>query len=246
MSPRGARGFTLVEVVLSLAIFGMLVVTAYSAFFIGQRAVIAGERDAAISQRLRVVSEILGRQIRSTVYYFARYDDDVLPFFAGGPMGVSFVTAAPQSRGGTGLAVVTYQVVDNQLILEERTGFTPDDLYTPPADARVEHAVLLSGFDALRFEYLPHDDPEFQWQPSWDAREEDTLPAAVRLSVDGVPFSSNGLWTHQAPLMTIAYGYGSDEFRDADDEFDEDIEEEEELAEEDADLDDDSDFEDDS
>jgi len=240
VSSRRPRGFTLVEVVLALAIFGLLIVTAYSAFFIGHRAVIAGERDAAISQRLRVVSEILGRQIRSAVYYFARDDDDVLPFFAGGSAGVSFVTASPQSRGGTGLAVVTYQVVDGSLILQERMGFTPDDLYSPPSDARVEHAVLLSGFETVRFEYLPHDDPEFQWQPTWDAREEDTLPAAVRISVDGVPFSSTGLWMHQAPLMTISYGYGSDEFRDADDELDDEIQEEEEaLADEELDPNDD-------
>ncbi len=238
--PRTARGFTLVEVTLALAIFGLLIVTAYSAFFIGHRAVVAGERDAATSQRLRVVSELLGRQIRSAVYYFARDDDDTVPFFAGGPSGVTFVTAAPQSRGGTGLAVVTYQVADGRLILEERVGFSPDDLYAPPTDARVEHAVLLSGFDAIRFEYLPHDDPEFQWQPTWDAREEDTLPAAVRISVDGVPFSSTGLWMHQAPLMTISYGYGSDEFRDADDELDDEIaEEEEELADEEQDPNDD-------
>jgi prepilin-type N-terminal cleavage/methylation domain-containing protein len=243
---RAARGFTLVEVTLALAIFGLLVLVAYSAFFVGQRAVIAGERDAEINQRLRVVSDLIGRQIRSTVFYFARFDEDVLPYFVGGPTAVSFVTSAPQSRGGTGLAVVTYQVVGDQLILEERVGFNPDDLYAPPRDAHVEHAVLLSGFNALRFEFLPHDDPEMQWQTNWDAREEDTLPAAVRVSVDGVPFAPTGLWMYQAPVMTIAYGYGSDEFRDPDDEledFEDDADDELDQDDEDDDFDEDLDDE---
>lgn len=224
MTRQGRAGFTLVEVVLALSIFTLLVLTGWGAFFAGQRAVTAGERGAERNQRLRVVAELIGRQVRSAVFYFARYDEDVLPYFVGGVDRLSFVSSAPQSRGGTGLAVVTYQVVDGQLILEERVGFTPDDLYNPPRDARVEHAVLLRDFTELRFEYLPLDDPEMQWQRVWDAREEDTLPASVRLIVDGVPYFSSGLWVQEVPVMTIAYGYGTDEFREPDEELEEALE----------------------
>lgn len=234
---RGRAGFTLVEIVLALSILALLVLTGWGAFFAGQRAVTTGERGAERSQRLRVVAELIGRQIRSTVFYFARYDDDVVPYFVGGADRLSFVSAAPQSRGGTGLAVVTYQVVDGQLFLEERVGFTPDDLYNSPRDARVEHAVLLRDFTELRFEYLPLDDPEMQWQRVWDAREEDTLPASVRLIVDGVPYFSSGLWVQEVPVMTIAYGYGTDEFREPDEELEDDLA----LGEEDEDLDDEDD-----
>ncbi len=214
-----APGFTLLEVVLSLVIFSLLTLMVYSAFFIGHRAVLKGERAAEQNQRMRVAEDIIGREVRSTVPYFARHDDDAAPYFLGRSDGLSFVSAAPQARGGTGLAVVTYRVADGQLILEERVGFTPQDLYRPPSAAHVERAVLLSGFDTIRFEYLAHDETESGWQQQWDAREEDGWPAAVRITVDGLAFFDHP-WVREIPLMTVAYGWGGDDIQEPEDEED--------------------------
>jgi general secretion pathway protein J len=211
------RGFTLIEVVLALTIFGLLTLLAYGAFFVGHRAVLKGEREADVNQRLRVVDDLIARQVRSAVFYFARHEDEVLPYFLGRQDGMSFVTAAPQGGNGTGLAVITYQVANGRFTVEERGIFTPNDLYEPPADARVERAVLFEDFSSIRFEYLAPEDTESNWQPTWDAREEEMLPAAVRLTVDGM--ESIGLlpWTRDIPLMTIAYGWGNEEFQEAPD-----------------------------
>ncbi len=220
--PRSASaGFTLLEVVLALVIFSLLALMVYGAFYVGHRAVIAGEREADLSQRMRVVDDVVAHQVHSAVYYFARHDEDTVPYFLGRADAMSFVTAAPQSRGGTGLVVVTYRAVDGQLVLEERPGFMPDDLYDPPSDARVERAVLLSGVSALRFEYLPRDEVDGQWQEAWDARDEDGLPSAVRLSVEGLPWSSQQPWVRELPLMTVAYGWGTDDFQEPPDDEDE-------------------------
>ncbi len=218
---RGAPGgFTLIEVVLALVILSMIAVILYSAFFLGHKAVIAGERDADVNQRMRLAEEIFGRQVRSAVFYFARHDDDTFPYFVGRADGLSFVSSAPQGRGGTGLAVVTYRVVDHQLVLEERGVFSPDDLYDPPSDAPVARAVLLTGCTSVLFEYLARDDTEANWQRTWDAQEEDTLPAAVRLTIEGLPFFGGAPWTQVIPVMTIAYGWGTDEFQEPPDELD--------------------------
>lgn len=214
-----AAGFTLIEVVLSLVIFSLLTLMVYSAFFIGHRAVIKGERAADVNQRMRVADDILGRQIRSTMVYYARHEDEEFPYFVGRPDGMSFVSAAPQARGGTGLAVVTYRALPGQLVLEERVGFTPDDIARPPADAHIDRAVLLADFTAIRFEYLARDDAEGGWQPNWDARDEDTMPAAVRVTVDGLEFFGHP-WVREIPLMTIAYGWGNEDLQEPDDEED--------------------------
>ncbi len=216
--PARCTGFTLLEVVLALVILSLLALMVYGAFYVGHRAVIAGERDADLNQRMRVAEEILGRQIRATVYYFARHEEDHVPFFFGTADGMSFVTASPQSRGGTGLAAVTYRVIDGMLLLEERVGFTVDDLYDPPSDARVERAVLLQGFSRLEFEYLPREEADAEWQPGWDAREEDTLPAAVRVTVEGLSFFGGGAWIQEVPIMTVAYGWGLEDFQEPPDE----------------------------
>jgi type II secretion system protein J len=244
MTPRrvaaGAAGFTLVEVILSLVIFSLLVTGAYSAFDYGHRAVRAGEKQADMNQRMRVAEEIIGRQIRAAVIQPAAWEDDQTWFFIGRPDAVSFVTASPQGQGGLGLAVVTYRVVEHSLVLQERAIFTTDDLYEPPADARVQEAVILRDFESLKFEYLPHEDLEGQWQGAWDARDEDNLPAGIRMSVTGLQFFDGHPWVYQAPLMSVAYGWGDDfleppddDLEDEDEEEDEDTEDEEDTGDED-------------
>jgi type II secretion system protein J len=206
--PAGSAGFTLLEMVLALVIFGMIAAVTYSAFHFGHRAVTSGERAAGENQRMRLAEDLIGRQLRSAVYYYAQHDEEDIPFFLGFADGMMFVTGAPQSRGGTGLAVVTYRVVEGRLLLEERVHFTPDDLYDAPADAAVERAVLLEGFSSFRLEYLPHEDIDLGWAEKWDARDEDGLPAAVRVTVDGLSFFGGQPWVREIPLLTMTAGWG--------------------------------------
>lgn len=224
--PSGSAGFTLLEMVLALVIFGMIAAVVYSAFYFGHRAVTSGERAADENARMRLVEEMMGRQLRSAVYYHAVHDEDDIAFFLGYSDGVMFVTSAPQSRGGTGLAVVTYRVVEGRLVVEERTSFTPDDLYDGPADASTEQAVLLEGFSSLRMEYLPREEVDLGWADKWDARDEDDLPAAVRVTVEGLRFFGGAAWVREIPLVTMAYGWGTDEFKEPPDEQDDDDEDE--------------------
>ena len=65
----GVAGFTLLEMVLALVIFGMIAAIVYSAFYFGHRAVTSGERAADDNQRMRLAEEMMGRQVRSAVYY---------------------------------------------------------------------------------------------------------------------------------------------------------------------------------
>ena len=211
----GAHGFTLLEVMLSLVIFSMLTLMVYSAFFIGHRAVIKGERAADVNTRMRVADDVLGRQVRSAVNFIAHHEEERFPYFIGRADGMSFVSASPQAGGGTGLAVVTYRVAPNELVMEERVGFTPKDVYNPPSDAHVERAVLLAGFQTLRFEYLPAEEGE--WQSTWDGRDEEMMPAAVRLTVEGLEFFGQP-WVREIPLMTVVYGPSRDDFQDDDEE----------------------------
>jgi hypothetical protein len=193
----------------------MIAALVYSAFYFGHRAVTSGERAADDNQQIRLAEEVLGRQVRSAVYYFAKHDDEDVAYFLGAADAMSFVTSAPQSRGGTGLAVVTYRVVDGRLVLEERTNFTPGELYSAPADAHVERAVVLEGFSSFRLEYLPREEVELGWVDKWDARDEEpALPAAVRVTVDGLPFFGGRAWVRVIPLVTMAYGWGTDDFQE--------------------------------
>jgi len=215
-------GFTLLEIVLALTIFGLLTLMAYSAFDVGHRAVLKGERAADINQRMRIAADIISRQLHSAIFYFAKDDEDSSPYFLGTAEGMSFVTAAPQSHNGQGLAVVTYRVVDGELVIEERISFSRDNLWESRDNFEVQRSVLFSGFSALHFEYLQHEEEADAWQPTWDGREHEGMPAAVRITVEGLEFFNFSPWVQSIPLMTVAGGSGTDEAQEPPDEEEDD------------------------
>ena len=83
----------------------MIAALVYSAFYFGHRAVISGERAADENQRMRLAEEFMGRQLRSTVYAFAKHDEEDVAFSSRRRRHV-VRDERPQSNGGTGLAVV--------------------------------------------------------------------------------------------------------------------------------------------
>src|SRR5437763_3689258 len=91
-APTRSAGFTLIEVVLSLVIFSFLTLMVYGAFFVGHRAVLKGERDADQNQRMRVAEDVLGREVRSAVFYRSKHQDETAPYFLGHGDGLTFVT----------------------------------------------------------------------------------------------------------------------------------------------------------
>lgn len=202
-----ARGFTLIEVVLAMTLLGLIAGVVYGIFYFGVTVGERGEVAVASAQRLRLASDILIRQIKSVVAYPARNgDDEVYPYFYGSSKSMAFVTATAQSGGG-GLGRVVYRVEEGpRLVLEESTEFTPDGLGQESLPQHVgQEAVLLEDFDDLRFEYLLDDGVDFEWRDSWDGYVEEMLPAAVRVTVEGIR-GLGGAWTQEIPLMTTAYG----------------------------------------
>ena len=203
------RGFTLLEVVLAMTALALVTAICYGAFHLGIRAVERGEVAVVTAQRLRAATDILIRQIKSTVAYPARNEDEeVYPYFVGTATSMTFVTAAGL-QGGGGLRRVVYQVVDNppRLVLAEHSSFNPDELGREPVDdPGARAAVLLDGFRSLKFEYMLNDGVDTEWREAWDAHEEEMLPSAVRVLVEGLPGLETSLWGQEIPLMMTTYG----------------------------------------
>jgi len=213
-----SRGFTLLEVVLALTALALVAAICYGAFHLGVRAVERGEMAVVSAQRLRVASDVLVRQIKSTVPYAARNrDEDIYPFFFGTATSMTFITGAGM-QGGGGLCRVAYQVTDNppRLVLTESAFFSPDSLGRDAIDKPGERsAVLLDGFRSLKFEYMMNDGVDTpEWRPGWDAHEEEALPAAVRIVVDGIPGLEVDTWGQEIPIMATLYGEAGNELGD--------------------------------
>ena len=212
-----SRGFTLLELLLAMTALALVAAICYGAFHLGVRAVERGEVAVVAAQRLRVASDVLTRQIKSTVPYAARNrDEDIYPFFFGTATSMTFITGAGM-QGGGGLVRVVYQVVDSppRLVMSESPFFSPDTLGRDPVDKPGGHsAVLLDGFRTLHFEYLLNDGVDTQWDEGWDAHDQEALPAAVRIVVDGIPGLDVDSWGQEIPIMAAFYGENGNELGD--------------------------------
>ncbi len=213
-----ARGFTLLEMVLSLAIVGLIVALVGAGFNVAGTAIGGGERAAEQSQRIRLTADILMRQIKSTALFPARDDDYEYPFFHGTRHDLAFVTAAAQSGGG-GLAVVTYRVQGDppSLVLSESADVNSEVLGNADRldEIRWQHAVLLQGFTDLYFRYLVSDGVDMEWFDAWDGKEEEELPAAVQVVIEGLAGLGGGTWTQNIPLAIATFSEVQPDLADA-------------------------------
>jgi general secretion pathway protein J len=216
---RRRDGFTLLEVVLAMTALALLSAICYAAFQLAIRAMERGEVAVVTAQRLRVAADVLIRQIKSTVPYPARNKDfDVYPYFVGSATSMTFITAAGL-HGGGGLDRIVYQVVADppRLVLSESPYFSPDVLGEDTVDTSGgETTVLLDGFRNLKFEYLLNDGADTEWRPTWDGHEEEMLPIAVRILVEGLPGLELDVWGQEIPIMATGYGENTGEVDEED------------------------------
>jgi len=214
-----SRGFTLLELLLAMTALALVAAICYGAFHLGVRAVERGEVAVVSAQRLRVASDVLVRQIKSTVPYATRNrDDEIYPYFFGTATSMTFITGAGMEGGG-GLTRVVYKVVDDppRLVLTESPFFSTDSLGRDPVDKPGERsAVLLEGFRSLTFKYLvfedtatADDDPS--WETHWDGLDQGALPAAVQITVEGIPGLEVEGWGQEIPIMATLYGESGNE-----------------------------------
>jgi len=220
-------GFTLLELVLAMTGVAMIALICYGAFYVGIRAMERGELSVLTAQRLRVLTDVLVRQVKSTANYSARDSEEELeyPYFVGTPGSMSFITAAGQLGGG-GLVRVNYAFTDDppRLTIEEEALFSSAMLgEVAESEQPLRHsAVLLENFEGGAFSYLAFDDmsPEATiWCSAWDpidgershcdddmAETEGQLPRAVQISLTGVPGVEGGIWKQVVPLMVMTFG----------------------------------------
>ena len=215
-------GFTLLEIVIALTALALITVICYGAFHLGIRAMERGEVAVVAAQRLRVATDVIIRQIKSIVPYKARNrDDEEYVFFMGTASSMAFITGAGLEGGG-GLTRVVYQVMDDppRLVMSESPFFSSRALGREPVDRPGLHsAVLLEDFKSLKFEYLFYEGVEPEWRSEWNGHEEeDMLPVAVRVLVDGIPGLEANTWGQEIPVMAAHYGEeGGAGFLDEDD-----------------------------
>jgi len=219
---KGARGFTLVELVISMTLMALVAVGLSGVLVIGARSASSAERKTEQARRYRTATELIVRQLRSTTGLRLpedaneeRGEGEDVAYFVGKSDRLSFITAAPQTPENTGLAVVDFWVEDEQLMMSESPYFllASEGQIGAEFEQLTFAATLLYDVESVSFEYQRSDLERETWADSWDASEEDALPVAVRIeiepSIDGGPY-----WYHEVPVFvaTLNEITGEDHF----------------------------------
>jgi general secretion pathway protein J len=198
------RGFTLLELVVAMTVLALLSVAIGGVIVLGANSAGSGERVTEQARRLRMATDVITRQIRSTVGIQLPVEEEFENFYFGDTEELEFVTTAPQRADVSGLAVVRYWWADGVVMMSEAPLFAVSEdpeLGFEDEGVAMETELL---YDVARLTFSYRRSLDDDWQEVWDAVEEDQLPAAVRVEIE--PDKAEGpSWLHEVPVMVGVY-----------------------------------------
>jgi len=175
------RGFTLVEVVLALAIAAAVLVIVFGGLRVGLAAWGRGEARAARMDHARGVLVLVERALDGAFPYrhVPPGQREARVLFEGRPDRVTFATVTPPFPDAATVAFTAVTVSSEPAGLVVRQQPLPNVL----ALERLPPALVDAETAALRFRYQGEE--AGAWQEEWDMTREDTLPRAVEVTLVG-------------------------------------------------------------
>jgi len=172
------QGFTLVEMLIALSIFGMLTAAAVTLLTVTARTQETSDRLLAELGEIRRLGALLTADLALAAPRPWRDEaGERRPAFAGGagdaPMLVAFVRRGWDAGEGAALQRVVYRLRGG---IVERVGAARVD-----GGASGTAVALLDGVRALRLRYRDEDGA---WRERWDPTDPAELPAAIELVTD--------------------------------------------------------------
>lgn len=186
------EGFTLLELLLSMAITTIIVVMVFGIFRVSIRAWERGERDTEQKQSLRTVTGMVSKQLRSITIPASsklRNGDRRIDFIGDEQHMTFFSKLALDPNNGVLPVLAKYTVALSEsgasLFFSERALSDirePVDALAYQSDQRFE---MLSGMESITFEYLVHgaEGSGGEWLGQFETTEESPIPAAVAIRI---------------------------------------------------------------
>jgi len=192
---KGARGFSLMEVLAALALLGILLLGVYSGVRSTTLSVSHGSSVIERLDEVRGAREFLRRQLSSaTALPWKVLGENVPVVFEGDGTHLRFVSTLPGYLGKLGPQVIEVTLEDDDKEgheLDARLSPLPGSQLTVTAGAQ---DVLLSRVRSLRLRYAASGSST--WQDHWN--ESMVLPGAIEISV--VPEEGSDAW----PPLVVA------------------------------------------
>ena len=183
--PRRSRGFTLLEILLALALLALVMLGVWGAMASATRIAHSADAVMARSESMRTVQQFLRRYVSAAqLQPYLAEGDARARMFEGDATSMRYVAPLPMQSGHAGLYVQTIRLTRNasggaslELVYQPYS----DD--TPQAGDAVTH-LLLADLQGGQFQYLAAAafDKPAAWRDDWQAAN--GLPLAVRIHLD--------------------------------------------------------------
>ncbi len=174
-----ARGFTLVEVLIALAIVGLLLTIAFSGLRVALTAWTRGEDRAEAHQHVRAVAFTLGRALGAASPYRGAKGEapESVILFTGDEKRLEFVTQAPPLPLQ---APVAFTAVVIALGEDDEPGLVVRERALPNRDPFTKAEIVMRdpSVTSLAFKF---QNAEGEWVDAWDAQEQKALPRGVQV-----------------------------------------------------------------
>jgi prepilin-type N-terminal cleavage/methylation domain-containing protein len=179
---RSARGFTLLEVLLALAIVGALVTIAFGGMRVALAAWRQGEDRAEAHQHVRSAALTLGRAVAAAYPYRASRGlaPEPVLLFEGAAQRIAFVTQSPPFASA---APIAFTAVVIELQAGDEPGLVVRQRPLPNRDPFEKAEVVFRDTGVTGFEVRYLDDAG-TWQEEWKIENDKGPPRAVRLSIE--------------------------------------------------------------
>lgn len=174
---KGAAGFTLLELLISITIIGIIVVIVSNAFRLGFRSIDSGENKIDSLERFRTSFRIINSQIQSEIPLKFKEDNKEKYYLQGDRESLQFATNYSIWGGLRGYVIVKYRV--------EQDNFGKRSLYATENIAGIEserEVKLFDNYDEIYFEYFFKDPTEEEGEWADELQDEhDKIPEKIRL-----------------------------------------------------------------
>ena len=200
MKTRRDGGFTLIEVMIGLALLGLILSLLFAGLRFAGRGSDAVETASERANRMRIADGLLRRELAAVYPYRWKKTADFRLAFDGAHDAIRFVSGTAPRAGQGGLQMVELRLDETEAEgrrLTMRRRIPDPEQRDFDGLEKADEMVLLEGLEDAAFQYYGADTPT--GRPSWRDKWEDPqrLPRLVRIRLQ---FADSAAW----PEMVVA------------------------------------------
>ena len=184
---KSQSGFTLMEIIVAMTMLSLIMAMIYGAIHTSRKMAEKGNKRINATNEIRVVQELIRRQISRILPMAFKEEDNTFVIFEGDGNHIMYVSPMPGYLGNGGPHVQLIEIVNAKggRILQFSHWLLNDSLDEDTFnDSEQEPVVLLENIDFAEFSFVKLDEEGElgEWESDWD--EPENTPLMVRLEVE--------------------------------------------------------------